>query len=78
MRASATLDGATLKAYAGFTGVPLAMNVTDAVRPGLLGFAIKRRVQSGYAGFLPGLLGFPIRRALERERFAGTTVHTPA
>lgn len=43
MRASKTANGVTVKAYAGTTGVLLAMNIKEAKRPGLLGFAIERR-----------------------------------
>jgi len=38
-----------LKAYAGTTGVMLAMNVTTARRTGLLGFAIERAQGQGWA-----------------------------
>ena len=43
MRKTSTKNGVTVKAYAGVTGVLVAMNVATARRAGLLGFALKRR-----------------------------------
>lgn len=57
MRKSVELEGITVKAYAGSTGVLLAMNVTAARRRGLLGFAIYR-TGSGDARWLSGMLTF--------------------
>ncbi|MDF2441468.1 MAG: hypothetical protein JWN98_2452 [Abditibacteriota bacterium] len=60
MRKTATKNGVTVKAYAGTTGVLLAMNVTDRKRQGLLGFAIERHEGSGSPPeWLSGLLPFP-------------------
>src|SRR5947209_3611511 len=42
MRKTASSNGVDIKAYAGTTGVLIAMNVSDARRQGLLGFAIQR------------------------------------
>lgn len=60
MRKSAEKNGVSVKAYAGSTGVLLAMNVENGVRKGLLGFAIERRT-TGYKEFewLTGQLPFP-------------------
>lgn len=56
-------QGVTVKAYAGSTGVLLAMDVTPAVRKGLLGFAIEREILSGprkgRTKWLEGTLNFP-------------------
>ncbi|HEX2174004.1 MAG TPA: phospholipase D-like domain-containing protein [Dehalococcoidia bacterium] len=54
MRQQASANGVTVKAYAGTTGVLLAMNVTPASRDRLLGFAIERR--QGRAGAFRWLL----------------------
>ena len=43
MRTTKTAKGITVKAYAGTTGVLLALNVTDAKRAGLLGFSLERK-----------------------------------
>jgi phosphatidylserine/phosphatidylglycerophosphate/cardiolipin synthase-like enzyme len=43
MRISNQANGVTVKAYAGTTGVLLAMNIEDSRRSGLLGFAIERK-----------------------------------
>ena len=60
MRAHAISNGLTLQAYAGTTGVLLAMNTTSARRRGLLGFAIEREgPASGRIAWLQGLLRFP-------------------
>jgi phosphatidylserine/phosphatidylglycerophosphate/cardiolipin synthase-like enzyme len=60
MRVPGKGNGVTITAYAGSTGVLLAMNVTAAKRRGLLGFAIER---SGTGGkrWLNGLLDLPGR-----------------
>lgn len=53
-------NGVTLKAYAGATGVLLAMNVEPAKRAGLLGFAIHRlRLSKNKRDWLEGGLHFP-------------------
>lgn len=63
MRSRSVKNGYTLKAYAGSTGVMLAMNVQPALRPGLLGFAIERQgPQPGRYRWLQGLLRFPNQR----------------
>lgn len=49
MRAEGTRNTICLKAYAGTTGVMLAMNVTTARRTGLLGLAIERAPGPGWA-----------------------------
>ncbi|HEX5681422.1 MAG TPA: hypothetical protein VFX82_11365, partial [Desulfobacterales bacterium] len=59
MRAEGTRNAICLKAYAGTTGVMLAMNVTNARRTGLLGFAIEREGPAGEHRWLQGLLRFP-------------------
>jgi hypothetical protein len=59
MRAEGTRNAIWLKAYAGTTGVMLAMNVTTARRTGLLGFAIEREGPAGEHRWLRGLLRFP-------------------
>lgn len=57
MRATARANGVSVKAYAGSTGVLLAMDVTQERREGLLGFAIERS-GSGRRRWLNGLLDF--------------------
>ena len=53
-------NGITLKAYAGTTGVMLAMNADENKRAGLLGFAIERlRVGNNKRDWLEGGLQFP-------------------
>ena len=56
-------NGHTLKAYAGTTGVLLAMNLDDNLQQGFLGFAIKRtsykRSGDEQKQWLRGLLRFP-------------------
>ncbi len=47
MRRAADLNGVSVKAYAGTTGVILAMDVAGARRTGLLGFAIEREDLTG-------------------------------
>jgi phosphatidylserine/phosphatidylglycerophosphate/cardiolipin synthase-like enzyme len=59
MRMSDNQNGVFLKAYAGASGVLLAMDIDPGVRPGLLGFAIDRRDANKQGGFLPGMLHFP-------------------
>ena len=59
MRMRATKNGIRLKAYAGTTGVLLAMNVTARRRLGLLGFAIERWGPGSRHRWLSGLLRFP-------------------
>jgi phosphatidylserine/phosphatidylglycerophosphate/cardiolipin synthase-like enzyme len=57
------VNGVTLKAYAGTTGVLLAMDVIASTRTGLLGFAIGRETLSGpktgAKKWLDGMLNFP-------------------
>lgn len=61
MRASSEANGIAVKAYAGTTGVLLALNLSDGARRGLLGFAIERR--AGHEReWLRGLLPFPWMR----------------
>jgi phosphatidylserine/phosphatidylglycerophosphate/cardiolipin synthase-like enzyme len=60
MRKTARDNGVFVKAYAGTTGVILAMNVDDNRRRGLLGFAIERRDQQDKSQkWLSGRLNFP-------------------
>ena len=60
MRVQAKKNGLTLQAYAGTTGVLLAMNTSSARREGLLGFAIQREgPASGRVRWLQGALRFP-------------------
>ena len=48
-----------VQAYAGTTGILLAMNVTESKRKGLLGFAIQRRARDSQIG-----CGFKVRSAV--------------
>ena len=59
MRASAQVNGITVKAYAGTTGVLLAFDVTPSRRTGLLGFAIEREGGNRSRRWLTGMLQFP-------------------
>lgn len=60
MRATADENDVRVKAYAGSTGVLLAMNVAENRRPGLLGFAIRRlNHANGDKSWLTGTLHFP-------------------
>lgn len=60
MRRTASKNGVSVKAYAGTTGVLLAMTVGDSERQGLLGFAIERTDgRSGKKEWLNGMLSFP-------------------
>ncbi len=60
MRKTARENGVLVKAYAGTTGVILAVNVDDNRRQGLLGFAFERRDdQDGNEKWLSGRLNFP-------------------
>lgn len=60
MRTLSKDNGLTLKAYAGTTGVLLAMNIDIPKRKGLLGFAIERlRVSKNKRDWLAGGLQFP-------------------
>ncbi len=64
MRAHAVKSGLTLQAYAGTTGILLAMNTTAQRRRGLLGFAIEREgPQPGRVAWLQGSLRFPSETA---------------
>ena len=71
MRVAARENGVTLKAYAGSTGVLLAMDVTATRRRGLLGFAIERSGGGGGKRWLNGLLHFE-----GRDHGAGQPVDT--
>jgi phosphatidylserine/phosphatidylglycerophosphate/cardiolipin synthase-like enzyme len=59
MRRTSTKNGVTVKAYAGVTGVIVAMNIEPARRAGLLGFALKRRTPETDFKWLKGMLTFP-------------------
>jgi len=59
MRVTGEKKGIKAKAYAGTTGVLLAMNLTSAPRRNLLGFAIERKRPARPAEWLTGLLRFP-------------------
>ena len=59
MRETAEQDHVSVKAYAGTTGVLLAMNVPDARREDLLGFAIHRAGGDKPAEWLNGMISFP-------------------
>jgi len=60
MRNSAETNGVFVKAYAGTTGVLLAMDIDPAKRNGLLGFAIQRYTTfNDSTGWLMGALHFP-------------------
>jgi phosphatidylserine/phosphatidylglycerophosphate/cardiolipin synthase-like enzyme len=72
MRKTATSNGVLVKAYAGATGVILAMNIDEAKRKGLLGFAIERYdKQDRKKTWLPGKLNFP-----GKFQKPGTTIAT--
>src|SRR3712207_1923973 len=65
MRAQASENGVSVRAYAGTTGVLLGMNVEPDSRPGLLGFALERLDgSSGEKEWLKALVPFP---GTERE-----------
>lgn len=60
MRQFASHNGLSVKAYAGTTGVLLAMNLEPQLRQGLLGFALRRiDGRSGKREWLTGMLPFP-------------------
>ncbi|MCC6148174.1 MAG: phospholipase [Anaerolineaceae bacterium] len=60
MRVTAYKNGIFAKAYAGTTGVLLAMDIDPAKRDGLLGFAIERyNAFNNSTGWLLGALNFP-------------------
>ncbi len=59
MRKTASSDGLDVKAYAGTTGVLLAMNQKDEPEEDFLGFAIERVVSNGKWEWLDGFLPFP-------------------
>ena len=59
MRETAEQDHVSVKAYAGTTGVLLAMNVPDARREDLLGFALHRAGGDKPAEWLNGMITFP-------------------
>src|SRR3954454_24149687 len=59
MRATAKENKVSVKAYAGTTGVLLAMNVPAEGRDDLLGFAIHREGGDKPAEWLNGMIGFP-------------------
>ncbi len=59
MRASAQNAGISVKAYAGTTGVLLAMDASHKQCRGLLGFAIEREGGSRPRHFLSGIAHFP-------------------
>src|SRR5436190_23203924 len=59
MRAIAEENKVSVKAYAGTTGVLLAMNVPAEGRDDLLGFAIHREGGDKPAEWLNGMIGFP-------------------
>lgn len=58
MRSGATLNGVTVKAYAGTTGILLAIDVPPNKSHGLLGFALEREV-AGNKKWLRSMLHFP-------------------
>jgi phosphatidylserine/phosphatidylglycerophosphate/cardiolipin synthase-like enzyme len=59
VRATAKQNHVSVKAYAGTTGVLLAMNVPAEGRDDLLGFAIRRAGGNKPAQWLNGMIGFP-------------------
>ena len=59
MRAVGRANGVSVKAYAGTSGVLLALDAAPERREGLLGFAIERTGGNRPRQFLPGLLHFP-------------------
>jgi phosphatidylserine/phosphatidylglycerophosphate/cardiolipin synthase-like enzyme len=58
MRTKISANGLSVKAYAGTTGVLLAFNIDDALRPGFLGFAIERW-DGQKKEWLSGMIPFP-------------------
>jgi phosphatidylserine/phosphatidylglycerophosphate/cardiolipin synthase-like enzyme len=58
MRTKISANGISVKAYAGTTGVLLAFNIDDTLRPGLLGFAIERW-DGQKKEWLSGMIPFP-------------------
>jgi phosphatidylserine/phosphatidylglycerophosphate/cardiolipin synthase-like enzyme len=72
MRVTHRRDGVSVKAYAGTTGVLLAMDIQPERRKGLLGFALQRRAPNDAAPeWLNGMLAFP-----GQDRDPGTLVPT--
>lgn len=61
MRAAATQNGVSVKAYAGTTGVLLGFDVRASRRSGLLGFAIEREGGNRPLEWLQGVVDFPGR-----------------
>lgn len=59
MRIRKSVDEFAVQAYAGTTGVLLAMNISEKRRKGLLGFAIERSEDGGATEMLCGMLHFP-------------------
>lgn len=59
MRATASDNGISVRAFGGTTGVLLAFNVDEARRDDLLGFAVERSGGNRPTRFLSGLLHFP-------------------
>ncbi len=58
MRAKGSLNGITIKAYSGTTGILLAFDITDKLKKEFLGFAIKK-IHKGNSDWLQSLLRFP-------------------
>lgn len=70
MRISASANGVFAKAYAGSTGVLVALDVEPPRRDGLLGFALERgEGKTGAMKWLKGMLQFPGVARAAGERF---------
>lgn len=60
MRITKSANGITMKAYAGTTGILLAFNITDELRPNLLGFSLERlKPGTKKWEWMEGLMPFP-------------------
>jgi phosphatidylserine/phosphatidylglycerophosphate/cardiolipin synthase-like enzyme len=69
MRTSVSDNGFTLRGFAGTTGVLLAFDVSEALREGLLGFAVQRRASGRKWQWLTGKLGWAGEPVSERTYF---------
>lgn len=70
MRVTRTRYGVTVKAYAGATGVLLAMDIKGKPADDFLGFAIERSSPTGRTVWLSGMLPFPHMRSYPGRQIA--------
>ena len=81
MRKDERANGVFVRAYAGVTGVLLAMNMDEKACEGLLGFAIEREAPSYAANkrhkWLAGLLAFPGQKHKAGERRLRSVMEQP-